>query len=110
MRQLQTYLVHSLGSLLLNCKVVWHTQRCKYVHRTVAGVEMIWFDTFEITGGIHQAIGRVCGDGHSTAEVVHKKAIGAPLAGVVPGLESVTHHLEVTLYVLDKTEDLGGVT
>ena len=39
--------------------------------RTVAGVKMIRFDTFDITGGIHQAIGRVRGDGHSTCEIVH---------------------------------------
>ena len=77
--------------------------------RTVAGVEMIWFNAFDITGGIHQAIGRVRGDGHSTAEIVHKTAIGMPLAGVTPSLESVMHHLEVTLYVLDKIKDLVRV-
>ena len=76
---------------------------------TVAGVEMIPFDAFDVTGGIHQAIGRVRGDGHSATEVVHKKAIGAPLARVVPSLEGIAHCLEVTLYVLDKIEDLVGV-
>ena len=47
---------------------------------TVASVEMIRFDTFYITGGIHQAIGRVRGDGHSATEIVYKKAKGTPLA------------------------------
>ena len=53
-------------------------------HGTVVGVKMIHFDTFDVTGGIHQAIGRVRGDGHSATEIVHKKAIGMPLAGVTP--------------------------
>ena len=77
-------------------------------HGTVVSVKMIRFDTFDITGGVHQAIGRVRGDGHSTAEIVHKKAIGMPLAGVAPGLENIAHHLEVTLYVLDEIMDLAG--
>ena len=76
--------------------------------RTVASVEMIRFDAFDVTGGVHQAIGRVCGDGHSAAEIVHKKAIGTPLARVTPGLESIVHCLEVTLYVLDEIVDLAG--
>ena len=75
---------------------------------TVAGVEMVRFDAFDVTGGIHQAIGRVRGDGHSAAEIVHKKAIGAPLAGVAPGLESIVHCLKITLYVLDEIVDLAG--
>ena len=37
-----------------------------------------------------------------------KKAIGVPLAGVVPGLESIARHSEVTLYVLDEIRDLAG--
>ena len=75
---------------------------------TVAGIEMIWFNTFYITGGIHQAIGWVHGDGHSTAEIVYKKAKGVPLAGVTPSLESIMCHLKVNLYVFDKIEDLVG--
>ena len=75
---------------------------------TVAGVEMIRFSTFDVTDGIHQAVGRLHGDGHSTTEIVHEKAIGVPLAGVAPGLESIEHCLEVTLYVLDEIEDLAG--
>ena len=35
--------------------------------RTVVGVKMIRFNTLDITGGIHQVIRRVHGDGHSTA-------------------------------------------
>ena len=77
-------------------------------HRTVAGVKMVRFDTFDVTGGVHQAIGRVCGDGHSTAEIVHKMAIGTPLARVTPSLESIAHCLEVALYVLDEIVDLAG--
>ena len=77
-------------------------------HRTVASVKMIEFGSFDITGGVHQAIGRVCGNGHNTAEIVHKKAIGVPLARVTPGLQSIAHHPEVTLYVLDEIMDLAG--
>ena len=77
-------------------------------HGTVVSVEMIRFDALDITGGVHQAIGMVRRDGHNTAEIVHKKAIDASLAGVTPGLESITHHLEVTLYVLDEIVDLAG--
>ena len=75
---------------------------------TVAGVEMIRFDTFDVTDGIHQAIGRVLGDGPSATEIVHKKTIGAPLAGITPSLESIARHLEVALYVLDEIMDLAG--
>ena len=71
-------------------------------------VEMIRFDAFDVTGGIHQAIGRVHGDGHNAAEIIHKKAIGMPLAGVAPILEGVVCHSEVTLYVLDEIGDLAG--
>ena len=85
-----------------------HTTMQAHPHRTVTSVKMIGFDAFDVTGGIHQAIGRVCGDRHNTAEIVNKKAIGTPLAGIVPGLESVVHHSEVTLYVLDEIGDLAG--
>ena len=77
-------------------------------HRTVPGVEMIGLDTFDVTGGVHQTIGRVRWDGHNTTEIVHKEAIGAPLARVAPGLESVVHCPEVDLYVLDEVIDLVG--
>ena len=75
---------------------------------TVASVEMIGFNTFDVTGGVHQAIGRVCEDRHNATEIVHKKAIGMPLAGITPGLESITHCPEVALYVLDEIVDLTG--
>ena len=74
---------------------------------TVLSVKMIRFDAFDVTGGVHQAIGRVHGDGHNAAEIVHKKAIGTPLAGVTPSLENIVHHLEVTFYVLDEIVDLA---
>ena len=74
----------------------------------VVGVKMIWFNAFDVTGGVHQAIGRIRGDEHNATEIVHEKAISAPLAGVAPGLEGVMHCLEVTLYVLDEIVDLAG--
>ena len=77
-------------------------------HRTVPSVEMIGLNAFDVTGGVHQTIGRVHWNGHNATEIVHKKAIGMPLAGVMPGLESVTHCPEVTLYVLDEVIDLAG--
>ena len=87
---------------------VAYTTTQAHPHRTVPSVKMIGFHAFDVTGGVHQAIGRVNGDGHNAAEIVHKKAIGMPLAGVTPGLESVVHHLEVALYVLDEIVDLAG--
>ena len=75
---------------------------------TVEGVKMIRFDAFDVTGGVHQAIGRIRGDGHNATEIVHEKAISAPLAGVAPGLESIVCCLEVTLCVLDEIVDLAG--
>ena len=77
-------------------------------HRTVPSVKMIRFDAFDVTGGVHQAIGRVHGDGHNTTEIVHKEAIGTPLARVTPSFESVACRPEVTLYVLDEVTDLAG--
>ena len=85
-----------------------HTMMQAHPHGTVMSVKMIGFDAFDVTGGIHQAIGRVRRDGHNAAEIVHEKAIGVPLAGVVPSLESVAHHSEVALYVLDEIRDLAG--
>ena len=85
-----------------------YTMMQVHPHRTVVGVKMIRFDAFDITGGVHQAIGSVHGDEHSATEIVNEKAISAPLARVAPGLESVVHCLEVTLYVLDEIVDLAG--
>ena len=42
-------------------------------HGTVAGVKMIRFNAFDVTGGVHQAIGRIRGDGHNATEIVHKR-------------------------------------
>ena len=78
-------------------------------HRTVTSVKMIGLDAFDIPGGIHQTIGRVYWGRHNAIEIVHKKATGTPLAGVVPSFESVAHHPEVALYVLDEVGDLAGV-
>ena len=77
-------------------------------HGTVPSVEMIGLDAFDVSGGIHQTIGRVHWDGHSATEIVHKEAVGMPLAGIAPGLESTAHLLEVDLYVLDEIVDLAG--
>ena len=74
---------------------------------TVRSVEMIGLSTFDISGGIHQTIGRVLWDGNNATEIVHKEAIGMPLAGVTPSLESVTHLPEVDIYVLDEVIDLA---
>ena len=76
--------------------------------RTVPSVIMIGLDAFDVSGGVHQTKGRVCWDGHNAAEIVHKEAIGAPLACIAPGLDSITHLLEVDLYVLDEVIDLAG--
>ena len=78
-------------------------------HGTVLSVKMIGLGAFDVSGGIHQTIGRVHWDGHNAAEIVHKEAIDAPLAGVVPSLESIACLPEVDLYVLDEVVDLAGV-
>ena len=77
-------------------------------HGTVLSVEMIGLNAFDISGGVHQTIGRVCWDGHNAAEIVHKEAIGAPLASITPSLESIACLPEVNLYVLDEVVDLAG--
>ena len=87
---------------------VVHTTMQAHPHGTVTSVKMIGFNSFDITSGIHQAMGRVHGDGHNTTEIVHKKAIGVPLARVAPSLENIMHHPEVALYVLDEIGDLAG--
>ena len=87
---------------------VAHTMMQVHPCGTVMSVKMIRFDTFDLTGGIHQAIGRVRGNGHNTAEIFHKKAIGMPLPGVIPSLESIVHCSEVALHVLDEIGDLAG--
>ena len=76
--------------------------------RTVPSVEMIGLGAFDVSGGIHQTIGRVRWDRHNATEIVHKEAIGMPLAGIVPVLESIPCLLEVDLYVLDEVVDLAG--
>ena len=85
-----------------------HTTMQAHPHGTVTSVKMIGFDAFDVTGGIHQAIGRVHGDGHNASEIVHIKAIGTPLAEVAPSLESVVCRSEVALYVLVEIGDLAG--
>ena len=76
--------------------------------RTVPSVEVIGLSTFDVCCGIHQTIGRLHWDRHNTAEIIHKEAIGAPLAGIMPGLGSITHLPEIDIYVLDEVIDLVG--
>ena len=77
-------------------------------HRTVSSVKVIGLSTFDVCCGIHQTIGRVCWDRHNATEIIHEEAIGAPLVGIVPSLESVAHLLEIDIYVLDEVVDLVG--
>ena len=77
-------------------------------HGCVLSVKMIGLGTFDISCGIHQTIERVHWDGHNAAEILHKEAVGTPLAGIVPGLESIAHLPEVNVYVLDEVVDLAG--
>ena len=79
-----------------------------HLHGTVPSVEVIRLGTFDICCGIHQTIGRAHWDRHNAAEIVHKEAIGAPLACIVPGLESIVCLLEIDIYVLDEVVDLVG--
>ena len=74
--------------------------------RTVLSVKVIGLSAFDVCCGIHQTIGRVHWDGHNAAEIVHEEAIGASLAGITPGLESVAHLPEIDIYVLDEVVDL----
>ena len=74
----------------------------------VASVEVIGFSAFDICHGIHQTIGRVCGDGHNTVEIIHEEAISASLADIMPSLKGILCHMEVNIYVLDEVVDLVG--
>ena len=85
-----------------------YTMMQAHPHGTVVSVKMIGLDAFDVTGGIHQTIGRVHWDGHDVAEIVHKEAIGMPLARVIPSLEGIARHPEVDNYVLDEVIDLAG--
>ena len=75
---------------------------------TVPSVEVIGLSDFDVCCGIHQTIGRVRWDRHNAAQIIHKEAIGTPLASIVPGLESIVHLLEIDIYVLDEVIDLVG--
>ena len=79
-----------------------------HLHGTVLGVEVIELSAFDICCGIHETIGRVHGDGHNAAEIIHKEAIGASLAGIAPSLEGIACLLEIDIYVSDEVIDLVG--
>ena len=66
------------------------------------GVKVIWLDVPHITGWVDNAVQRIHGNGHGTPIVTDKEAKGMTLARVAPGLKSVLHCLEVTLYVPDE--------
>ena len=85
-----------------------HTTVQVHPRGTVPSVEVIELSAFDVCHGIHQTIGRVRGDGHNTAEIIHKEAIGTSLASIVPSLEGITHLLEIDIYVLDEVVDLVG--
>ena len=67
---------------------------------------MVGGDTLHIAGGVHQAIWRVCGDGHDAPKVAHKEAKWAFLAWVTFGFESCLHHLDIDFYILGEVGDL----
>ena len=85
-----------------------HTTVQARPHGTVASVEVIGLSTFDVCRGIHQTIGRIRGDGHNAAEIIHEEAIGTSLARIVPGLEGVACLPEINIYVLDEVVDLVG--
>ena len=72
----------------------------------VVGVEVIWLCIPHIAGGVDEAVRQVCGNGHGTPEVADEEAKGVLLARVTPCLNSITHCLEVNLYVLDEVQNL----
>ena len=85
-----------------------HTTVQVHPHRTVLSVEVIGLSAFDVCHEIHQIIGRVRGNGHNAAEIIHEEAIGTSLADIMPSLEGVAHLLEIDIYVLDEVIDLVG--
>ena len=65
----------------------------------VVGVKVIWLYIPHITHQVDEAVRQVHGDRHGAPIVADKEAKGTPLAGIVPSLKSIIHHLEVNLYV-----------
>ena len=76
-------------------------------HGTVPSVKMIGLGTFDVSCGIHQTIGGSIGMDIMPLRL-STEAIGAPLAGIVPGLESVARLPKMDIYVLDEVVDLAG--
>ena len=85
-----------------------HATVQEHPHRAVVSVKVIGFCTFDVCHGIHQTIGRVCGDRHNATDIIHEEAISASLAGITPGLKGIGHCTEVDIYVLDGVLDLVG--
>ena len=72
----------------------------------VAGVKVIQLYIPHVAHQVNEAVRSVCGDGHGTPIVADKEAKGMPLARVNPSLKSITHCLEVNLYVSNKVWNL----
>ena len=72
----------------------------------VVGVKVVWLHIPHIARWVDKAVWQICGDRHGAPIVADKEAKDKPLAGVTSGLKSVSHHLEVALYVLNKVKDL----
>ena len=70
--------------------------------RVVVGIEVVWLHIPHVAGGVDEAVRWIHGDGHGAPIVADEEAKGMSLAGVVPGLKGIPHHLEVNLYVLDE--------
>ena len=74
-------------------------QQCRWV---VAGVEVVQLYVPHVACGVNEAVTWVRGDGHGAPIVADEEAKGMPLAGVAPSLKSISHCLEVNLYVLNE--------
>ena len=75
-------------------------------HWVVVGVEVVWVHVPNVAHWVDGAVWRIHGDGHCTLIVADEEAKGTPLARVTSGFKSITHCLEVALYVLNKVQDL----
>ena len=59
--------------------------------RVVVGVEVVQLHIPHVAHGVHEAVRQVHGDGRGTPIVADKEEKGIPLAGVAPGLKSITY-------------------
>ena len=75
-------------------------------HRVVVGVKVVWLHIPHIAHWVDEAVWRIRGDRHCTPIVADKEAKSVPLARVASSLKSIMHHLEVTLDIFNKVQDL----